>query len=239
MKFQYPQRANILVLDDVSMRSHKNQTIALVGASGAGKSTVASLLLQFYPIIEGSIKFDGVDSRDIDLHYLRSHMALVPQEVILFSGSIRENILFGDINATEEELMNAARKANALDFIESFPDKWETEVGDRGIQLSGGQKQRVAIARAILKNPRILILDEATSALDSESEKLVQSALDELMVGRTSFVIAHRLSTIKKADNILVFDQGKIVESGTHDELIDQKGVYANLVALQGVEQNS
>lgn len=239
VKFQYPQRVNILVLDDISMQSHKNQTIALVGASGAGKSTVASLLLQFYPVSEGKITFDGVDSRDIDLQYLRSHMALVPQEVILFSGSIRENILFGDINATEEELINAARKANALDFIESFPDKWETEVGDRGIQLSGGQKQRVAIARAILKNPRILILDEATSALDSESEKLVQSALDELMVGRTSFVIAHRLSTIKKADNILVFDQGKIVESGTHDELIDQKGVYANLVALQGVEQNS
>lgn len=182
--------------------------------------------------------FDGVDSTTIDLEHLRSHMAFVPQEVILFSGTIRENIAFGNLEASEEEIIEAARKANAWDFIDTFPDKLETEVGDRGIQLSGGQKQRIAIARAILKNPKILILDEATSALDSESEKAVQSALDELMKGRTSFVIAHRLSTIKKADTILVFDHGEIVESGQHDSLIDMDGVYANLVSLQGVEHS-
>jgi len=234
--FQYPQRENVIVLDDISIDSHQNETIALVGASGAGKSTIASLLLQFYPITEGKISFDGIDSRDIDLHYLRSHMAYVPQDVILFSGTIRENILFGDIDANEEALIEAAKKANAWEFIESFPEKLETQVGDRGIQLSGGQKQRIAIARAILKNPKILILDEATSALDSESEKLVQAALDGLMEGRTSFVIAHRLSTIKNADNILVFDHGKIVESGTHDALIAKSGTYAKLVQLQGMD---
>lgn len=236
VRFEYPQRKDTLVLNDVSFESQSNQTIALVGASGAGKSTVASLLLQFYEVSDGSISFDGTDCREIDLKHLRGHMALVPQEVILFSGSIRENILFGNPDATEAQMMEAAEKANALTFIESFPDKFETEVGDRGIQLSGGQKQRIAIARAILKNPKILILDEATSALDSESEKLVQSALDELMKGRTSFIIAHRLSTIKNADNILVFEKGQIVETGKHDDLIAQGGVYAKLVELQGME---
>lgn len=234
--FKYPQRKNVTVLNNVSFESSSNQTIALVGASGAGKSTIASLLLQYYTVEEGTLEFDGIDCKNIDLEHLRSHMAFVPQEVILFSGTIRENILFGNLDATEEELIEAAKKANALEFIESFPDKFETQVGDRGIQLSGGQKQRIAIARAILKNPRILILDEATSALDSESEKLVQSALDELMMGRTSFVIAHRLSTIKKADTILVFEKGEIVESGKHEDLISESGTYANLVKLQGVE---
>jgi len=236
--FFYPQRKDVQVLSKVSFESKVNQTIAFVGSSGAGKSTVASLLLQYYDLTGGSIEFDGVNSTDIELEHLRKHMALVPQEVILFSGSIRENIAFGDLNADDEKIIEAAKKANAWDFIQSFPDGLDTEVGDRGIQLSGGQKQRIAIARAILKNPRILILDEATSALDSESEKAVQSALDELMKGRTSFVIAHRLSTIKKADNILVFEQGKIVESGKHDELIELNGVYANLVSLQGVEHS-
>ncbi len=234
--FRYPQRKDAVVLDDVSFESQSNQTIALVGASGAGKSTIASLLLQYYHVTGGSIEFDGVNSEQIDLEHLRKHMAIVPQEVILFSGTIRENIRFGKLNATEEELIEAAKKANAWEFISSFPDQLDTQVGDRGIQLSGGQKQRIAIARAILKNPEILILDEATSALDSESEKLVQSALDKLMEGRTSFVIAHRLSTIKKADVILVFEQGKIVESGSHDALLAMNGTYANLVELQAMQ---
>ena len=234
--FHYPQREDVEVLKNISFESSSNQTIALVGASGAGKSTIASLLLNFYPLTGGSIHFDGVDNKEIDVEHLRSHMAYVPQEVILFAGSIRDNILFGRLDATEEELIEAAKKANAWEFIDSFPDKLETEVGDRGIQLSGGQKQRVAIARAILKDPAILILDEATSALDSESERLVQEALDTLMKGRTSFVIAHRLSTIKKADKILVLENGEIKEQGVHDELIAQKGIYSHLVSLQGVE---
>lgn len=165
-------------------------------------------------------------------------MAIVPQEVILFAGTIRENIGFGKPDSTEEEIIEAAKKANAWEFISSFPDGLDTQVGDRGIQLSGGQKQRIAIARAIIKNPTILILDEATSALDSESERLVQDALDKLMVGRTSFVIAHRLSTIKNADKIMVIQHGSIVESGTHDDLIRSNGMYSNLVELQGIELN-
>ncbi|MFT6246805.1 MAG: ABC-type multidrug transport system fused ATPase/permease subunit [Salibacteraceae bacterium] len=236
VSFHYPQREDIEVLKNINFESKSNQTIAFVGASGAGKSTIASLLLNFYPLSGGSIQFDGVDNKEIDVEHLRSHMAYVPQEVILFAGSIRDNILFGRLDATEEELIEAAKKANAWEFIDSFPDKLETEVGDRGIQLSGGQKQRVAIARAILKDPAILILDEATSALDSESERLVQEALDTLMKGRTSFVIAHRLSTIKKADKILVLENGEIKEQGIHDDLIAQKGIYSHLVSLQGVE---
>ncbi len=238
VKFSYPQRKEIEVLKGISFHSEMNQTIALVGSSGAGKSTVASLLLNYYSISDGTIRFDDVPVDQIEINHLRSHMAFVPQEVILFASSIRENIAFGREGATDAEIIEAAKKANAWNFIESFPEGLDTEVGDRGVQLSGGQKQRIAIARAILKNPRILILDEATSALDSESEKAVQAALDELMKGRTSFVIAHRLSTIKKADTILVFEHGAIVESGEHDELIDKNGVYANLVALQGVEHS-
>ena len=234
--FSYPQRKDIEILKGISLKASKNETIALVGSSGAGKSTISSLLLNYYSIQEGAILFDGVNIKDIDSEHLRSQLAIVPQEVILFAGTIEENIAFGRPKANEAEIIEAAKQANALEFINSFPEGLKTQVGDRGIQLSGGQKQRIAIARAILKNPTILILDEATSALDSESERLVQDALDKLMVGRTSFVIAHRLSTIRKANKILVLNHGEIAEQGTHEDLIQQKGIYANLVELQGIE---
>ena len=234
--FSYPQRADLKVLKGISFSANRNETIAIVGSSGAGKSTISSLLLNYYSVSEGAILFDDVNCKDIDTNYLRGHMALVPQEVILFAGTIQDNIEFGRPGANFKEIELAAQQANALEFINSFPEGMQTQVGDRGIQLSGGQKQRIAIARAILKNPTILILDEATSALDSESERLVQDALDTLMKGRTSFVIAHRLSTIRKADKILVLNQGVIAESGTHDELIQSKGLYASLVELQGVD---
>ncbi len=236
VNFSYPQRKDIEVLKKISFDIKENQTIALVGASGSGKSTIASLLLNYYPLASGQIKYNGVSASEIDTYHLRSSIAIVPQEVILFAGSIRENILFGDVNATDEEVHSAAKQANASEFIETFPEGMETQVGDRGIQLSGGQKQRIAIARAILKNPKILILDEATSALDSESEKAVQEALNKLMVGRTSFVIAHRLSTIKNANNIFVIENGEIIEKGNHDELIQLNGKYSNLVNLQGFQ---
>ena len=236
VSFSYPQRKDMTILNGISFEVKQNQTIALVGSSGAGKSTISSLILNYYPLTGGTIQFDGTNIEDIELHHLRKHMAIVPQEVILFAGTIQENIAFGDLNADKEAVKQAAIQANAWEFIDSFPEKMETQVGDRGIQLSGGQKQRIAIARAILKNPAILILDEATSALDSESEKLVQEALNKLMKGRTSFVIAHRLSTIRNADSIFVIDKGQIVETGTHDALIAQKGIYSNLVELQGVE---
>jgi ABC-type multidrug transport system fused ATPase/permease subunit len=239
VSFHYPQREDVQVLKSISFESESNQTIALVGASGAGKSTIASLLLNYYPLTGGAIYFDGISNKDIDTEHLRAQMAFVPQEVILFSGTIKENIAFGKTNATEEEIISAAKKANAFEFIQSFPNQLETEVGDRGIQLSGGQKQRIAIARAILKDPKILILDEATSALDSESEQLVQNALETLMEGRTSFVIAHRLSTIKKASAILVMENGQIMEQGKHEVLIALNGIYANLVSLQGIKNES
>lgn len=232
--FSYPQRSDIEVLKGVSFEAKENETIAFVGASGAGKSTIASLLLNYYQSQNGAITFDGVSSSDIEIEHLRSSMAIVPQEVILFAGSIKENIAFGKPSATDEEITAAAKKANALEFIDSFPEGLNTQVGDRGIQLSGGQKQRIAIARAILKNPTILILDEATSALDSESEKLVQEALNRLMNGRTSFVIAHRLSTIRSADKILVLSDGKITEMGNHEELMKLNGSYSGFVELQG-----
>ena len=235
--FSYPQRGDVEVLKGISFDVKENQTLALVGQSGSGKSTISNLLLQFYALNEGSISFDEIPAKEMELNALRDQMAIVPQEVILFSGSIRENILFGNPNATIEEVIEAAKQANAWDFIDAFPNKLETEVGDRGIQLSGGQKQRIAIARAILKNPTILILDEATSALDSESERLVQDALDKLMKGRTSIVIAHRLSTIRNADQILVIQAGVIEESGTHQSLMELKGLYADYVGLQSMNQ--
>ena len=234
LSFRYPTRPDEEILSDINLTISRNQLVALVGSSGAGKSTIASLMLRLYEPSAGNILFDEMDSRDFSLSSLRSQIALVPQDIFLFGGSIRENISYGKPTATEEEIHEAASKANALEFIDRFPEKLDTIVGERGTQLSGGQRQRIAIARAVLKNPRILILDEATSSLDSESERLVQDALEKLMVGRTSIVIAHRLSTIRKADQILVLDSGKIVEKGTHEELISlQNGIYRNLSMLQ------
>jgi ABC-type multidrug transport system fused ATPase/permease subunit len=222
------------VLKNVSFTAEFGQKIAIVGPSGAGKSTIASLLLRFYSIAEGSIEIDNKNIYDYDLEQLRGNMSIVPQDVILFGGTIRENIAYGKPNATEDEILAAAQQANAYNFIESFPEKLDTIVGERGVKLSGGQRQRIAIARALLKNPSILILDEATSSLDSESEKLVQEALEILMEGRTSIIIAHRLSTIRSADQILVLDQGVIAEQGTHQELIAvENGIYKNLSNLQ------
>lgn len=234
VSFNYPSRKDVTVLNNINFSARQGQTIALVGSSGAGKSTITSLLFRFYDTTRGAIKIGGKSIQSMSLSSLRNQMAIVPQEVILFGGTIKENIAYGKPGASEEEIIEAARKANALEFITNFPDKFETLVGERGIQLSGGQRQRIAIARAILKNPSILILDEATSSLDSESEKLVQEALDYLMRGRTSIVIAHRLSTIRKADQILVLQHGQIVERGNHEELMQiNKGFYKNLSDLQ------
>lgn len=231
--FFYETRPDVQVLNELNLTVQSGQSIAIVGPSGAGKSTLSSLLLRFYNPTNGSVLFDGVNANQYDLQSLRSNMAIVPQDVILFAGTIRENIAYGNVDATDEEIFEAAKNANAFDFVNAFPEGFDTLVGDRGIQLSGGQKQRIAIARAVLKNPKILILDEATSSLDSESEQLVQEALDRLMEGRTTFVIAHRLSTIKNADKIIVLEKGRLVESGTHDELVKHGGVYANLSAIQ------
>jgi ABC-type multidrug transport system fused ATPase/permease subunit len=232
--FSYPSRKEIQVLKGINFTASFGQKIAIVGPSGMGKSTIASLLLRFYDINSGEILIDGKNIYDYDLENLRGNMSIVPQDVILFGGTIRENIAYGKPNATEEEINTAAKQANAYDFIQGFPEKFETVVGERGIKLSGGQRQRIAIARALLKNPSVLILDEATSSLDSESEKLVQEALEILMQGRTSIIIAHRLSTIRSADQILVLDNGKISEQGTHKELINlENGLYKNLSNLQ------
>jgi ABC-type multidrug transport system fused ATPase/permease subunit len=234
VSFNYPSRPDFKVLQDISFKAEAGQTVALVGSSGSGKTTIASLILRFYDPINGSILIDGLDSRSISLTELRKQIALVPQDVILFAGTIRDNIAYGKPNATDLEVEEAARKANALDFIISFPDQFKTLVGERGIQLSGGQRQRIAIARAVLKNPSILILDEATSSLDSESEHLVQEALDKLMVGRTSIVIAHRLSTIRNADKIVVLQNGLVQEIGPHQQLIlNESGLYYKLNKMQ------
>ncbi|WP_299824252.1 ABC transporter transmembrane domain-containing protein [uncultured Pontibacter sp.] len=232
--FSYPTRTDIQVLRNIDFTVKAGEKVALVGPSGAGKSTIIQLLMRFYDVTGGGITVDGKDIRNIDLTTLRANIGVVPQEVLLFGGSIRENIAYGRPEATEEEIIDAARKANAYDFIMAFPEGLDTLVGERGIKLSGGQRQRVAIARAILKNPAILILDEATSSLDSESEHLVQLAMDELMKGRTTIVIAHRLATIRKVDKILVIDGGTIVEEGPHDTLsMSPDGIYANLLKLQ------
>jgi ABC-type multidrug transport system fused ATPase/permease subunit len=217
--FTYPSRQGVEVLHSINLAAASGQRIALVGPSGAGKSTLISLLLRLYDPSSGRLLIDGQDARDCRLAELRGQMSMVPQEVLLFGGSIAENIAYGKPGASAEEIEQAAKQANAHGFIQAFPEGYATLVGDRGIKLSGGQRQRVAIARAILKNPAILILDEATSSLDSESERLIQEALEGLMRGRTSFIIAHRLATVRHADRIIVIDGGRVVESGTHDEL--------------------
>ena len=231
--FSYPGRKEVPVLKDLSLQAVNGQQIAIVGPSGAGKTTIAAMLLHFYEPDAGKVLFDERPAALFPLTQLRMQMALVPQEVILFGGTIRENIAYGKPGATSEEIMAAAKQANAHEFIERFPEQYETIVGERGIKLSGGQRQRIAIARAILKDPAILILDEATSSLDSESEQLVQDALENLMKGRTSFVIAHRLSTIRNADKIIVIDRGTVIESGTHTELMNNNGLYRRLNEMQ------
>ena len=234
LSFAYPSRPDEKVLKNINLEIDSNKLIALVGSSGAGKSTLASLLLLLHSPNKGELFFDGIDSRDFPLSVLRSQIALVPQDIFLFGGTIKENIAYGNPFATEEEILNAAIQANAMEFISRFSEELNTLVGERGTQLSGGQRQRIAIARAVLKNPKVLILDEATSSLDSESEKLVQDALEKLMIGRTSIVIAHRLSTIRKADNIVVVKLGEIVEQGNHEKLMKmEEGIYRNLSELQ------
>ena len=234
VNFAYPTRPDVTVLHDFDFKAAAGQRIALVGPSGAGKSTVVSLMFRFFDPDAGEILFDGVNIRDMQLKGLRRHLALVPQEVLLFGGSIRENIAYGKPGASDEEIRLAARQANAEQFIDKLPEGYETIVGERGTQLSGGQRQRIAIARAILADPAILILDEATSSLDAESERLVQDALDKLMENRTSIIIAHRLSTVRRADQILVMSGGAIIERGTHDELAAKPGsLYGTLAKLQ------
>ena len=232
--FSYPTRKEIQVLKNISLKLESGSKIALVGHSGAGKSTVIQLLLRFYDPDSGEIYLDNKDIRDLDLISFRKHIGMVPQEVILFGGTIKENIAYGKTEASDEEINQAAKKANALEFINGFPEGFETLVGERGVKLSGGQRQRIAIARALLKDPEILVLDEATSSLDAESEALVQEALDELMKNRTTIIIAHRLATIRKVDKIYVINEGEIAEQGTHQELAERsEGIYSRLVKLQ------
>ena len=227
------------VLKDVSFKAEPGEVIAIVGPSGAGKSTIANLLPRFYDTTSGSISIDGNNIAEVKVDSLREQVGIVPQETVLFNGSLYDNILYGRLEATREEVEAAAKAANAHNFIMEFPNGYETMLGDRGLNLSGGQRQRIAIARAILKNPRVLVLDEATSALDTESERIVQEALDRLMVGRTSFVIAHRLSTIKNADKILVLQRGRIVETGTHEELMAHNKLYSHLYNIQYREKEA
>ena len=222
------------VLSSINLKVNEGDQIALVGASGAGKSTITQLMMRFYQNYSGQLIIDKTEITALPLTDLRKQIAIVPQDILLFGGSIKENIAYGKPDASDQEIQKAAELANAHQFITEFPEAYETLVGDRGIQLSGGQRQRIAIARAILKDPKILILDEATSALDSEAESLVQEALETLMQGRTSLVIAHRLATVRNADKIFVLEKGQIVESGNHDELSQiENGTYKKLSELQ------
>lgn len=230
VKFHYNE--GHLILEDFDFTAQAGKTIAIVGPSGAGKTTVANILPRFYDVTGGAVYIDGVDIRDVTLSSLREQIGMVPQDTMLFNTTIKDNILYGRLDATDEEIWEAVRAANAEEFIKALPQGLQTMAGDRGVVLSGGQRQRISIARAILKNPKILILDEATSALDTESEKVVQDALDKLMIGRTAFVIAHRLSTIKHADHILVLNNGRIEEQGTHEELISRHGLYYELYTM-------
>lgn len=236
VSFEY--KKGVPALNDVSLEAEPGQMIAFVGPSGAGKSTIANLIPRFYEITKGKISIDGHDIRDVKVSSLREQIGIVPQETLLFSTSVLDNIRYGRLDATDEEVIEAAKAANADEFIRNLPQGYDTKIGERGMNLSGGQRQRMAIARAILKNPRILILDEATSALDTESEKIVQAALDKLMVGRTSFVIAHRLSTIFNADQIFVIDNGHVKEHGTHEELLKLNGLYSYLYNIQFNKRN-
>ena len=232
--FSYPSRKEITVLNGVSFEAKRGEKVAIIGPSGAGKSTIAGLILRFYDAQGGKIQFDGKDASAYTLTDVRNQVAIVPQDVLLFGGTIRENIAYGRLKATEEEIIIAAKRANADEFITGFPEAYDTLVGERGVKLSGGQRQRIAIARALLKDPAILILDEATSSLDSESERLVQEALEELMKNRTSIIIAHRLSTIREADKIVVLEKGKVIETGKHAELMkNEEGLYRYLSQLQ------
>ena len=232
--FRYPARADLPVLRGVTLEARPGERVALVGASGAGKSTIVSLLLRFYDPDSGRVLIDGRDAREFDLAALRGAMAIVPQEVLLFGGTIRDNIAYGLPGATEDQIRDAAHRAHCDEFIARFPEGFAALVGDRGVKLSGGQRQRVAIARAFIRNPRILLLDEATSSLDSASEQLIQDALETLLAGRTAFIIAHRLATVRKCDRICVLDAGRVVESGTHEELIQRPGgAYRRLAELQ------
>ncbi len=231
--FSYAQDRVLPVLEGVVVEARPGEVIALVGPSGAGKSTLVSLIPRFYDVVEGSIRIDGNDIRNIKLSDLRQAIGIVPQETVLFGGTVRENIAYGKLEASDEEIETAARAAHAHEFVSAFPEGYATIVGERGVKLSGGERQRIAIARALLKNPAILILDEATSSLDSESEKLVQDALDTLMRGRTTFVIAHRLSTVRRADRIVVLDAGRVVQEGSHEELLALGGLYKRLYEIQ------
>ena len=234
VRFRYPTREDVEVLRGLNLTVKSGQKVALVGPSGAGKSTIVQLILKFYELTEGSLIVDGKNINNYDITEFRQNMAIVPQEVLLFGGTIRENILYGKPDATNEEIIEASRKSNSWEFISQFPEGLETIVGERGIKLSGGQRQRIAIARAILRNPSILLLDEATSSLDAESERVVQEALNVLMEGRTSIIIAHRLATVREVDKICVIDGGRVVEEGTHDELSEvEDGLYASLARLQ------
>ncbi|MEO7317756.1 MAG: ABC transporter transmembrane domain-containing protein [Chthoniobacteraceae bacterium] len=234
VSFRYPSRPDLPVLRELSLEARSGERIALVGPSGAGKSTIVSLLLRFYEPESGRILFDGRSAADFDLRTVRRNMAIVPQEVLLFGGSIRENIAYGRPGASDDEIRHAAARAHCVEFIDRFPEGMETLVGERGVKLSGGQRQRIAIARALLRDPAILILDEATSSLDSESEQLIQSALTALLENRTAFIVAHRLSTIRQCDRIYVIESGAVTESGTHEELIVREGgTYRRLAELQ------